>query len=154
MISKVSPTNIRKSLNYTFFIDPDNHYYPLQCMLDLGSTNFMISPNGAKVFKIPVIKRTTGVKSKDVTAQEMFMEGRYTIPLGLSLGNYRSYDTVDHAFEEMETSGDYDCLTPAWYLEKHNAQGTTTSHLHFPHCGSHCYSHEKVHPEYSITYDR
>jgi len=54
----------------------------------------------------------------------------------------------------METSSDFDCRIPAWYVEKHKARGTTTSHLHFPHCGSHCYGHEKIHPEYSITYDK
>jgi len=54
----------------------------------------------------------------------------------------------------METSTDYDCLILSWYLEKHKAQGTTTSHLHFPHCDSHCYGHGKLHPEYSITYDK
>jgi len=54
----------------------------------------------------------------------------------------------------METCSHYDCLIPAWYLEKHKARGTTTSHLHFPHCDNKCYGHEKIHPEYSITYDK
>jgi hypothetical protein len=35
-------------------------------MLDLGSTSFDISPNAAKVFKIPVVKRTMKVQSEDV----------------------------------------------------------------------------------------
>jgi hypothetical protein len=30
----------------------------------------------------------------------------------------------------------------------------TTSHLHFPHCPTECYNHGKMHPEYSITYNR
>jgi len=64
-----------------------------------------------------------------------------------------SYDDNNHAFEVMETSQDYDCLKPAWYLEKHTAQGTTTSHLHFPHCSAECYGQGKIYPEYSITYD-
>ena len=68
------------------------------------------------------------------------------MPLGLSFGNYQSYDPDDHAFEVMPTSEDYDCLIPAWYLEKHKAQGTTTSHLHFPHCTSQCFGHAKLHP--------
>ena len=54
----------------------------------------------------------------------------------------------------MKTSEDYDCLIPAWYLEQHKAEGTTTSHLHFPHCTEKCYGHGKLYPEYSITYDR
>jgi hypothetical protein len=54
----------------------------------------------------------------------------------------------------MKTSSDYDCLIPTWYLEKHKATGTTTSHLHCPHCGTQCYGHDKFQPEYSITYDK
>jgi hypothetical protein len=54
----------------------------------------------------------------------------------------------------METCSDYGCLIPAWYLQKHKARGTTTSHLHFPHCGNQCYGHDKIHPQYSITYDK
>jgi hypothetical protein len=60
----------------------------------------------------------------------------------------------DHAFDVMKTSSDYDCLILAWYLEKHKTRGTTTSHLHFWHCGSQCDGHEKIHPEYSITYGK
>lgn len=77
-----------------------------------------------------------------------------TVPLGLSFGNHRSYDEEDHAFEVVKTTGDYDALIPAWYLEKHKARGTTTNHLHFPHCQQECYNHGKIHPEYSITYDK
>lgn len=39
-------------------------------------------------------------------------------------------------------------------MEKHKARGTITSHLHFPHCGSTCSGHGKIHPAYSITYDK
>jgi hypothetical protein len=74
--------------------------------------------------------------------------------LGVSFGNHHSYNEADHAFEVIKTSGDYDALIPAWYLEKHKARGTTTSHLHFPHCRTECYNHRKIHPEYSITYDK
>jgi hypothetical protein len=84
----------------------------------------------------------------------MKTENMFTIPLGLSFGNHRSYDEEDHVFEVMKTAGDYDALIPAWYLQKHKARGTTTSHLHFPHCSSECYGHGKIHPEYSITYDK
>ena len=69
-------------------------------------------------------------------------------------GNDRSYDEEDHAFKVIKTSRDYDALIPAWYLQKHKARGTTTSHLHFPHCPDSCYNHGKIHPEYSITYDK
>jgi len=58
------------------------------------------------------------------------MEGLFTIPLGLSFRNYHLFDKQDHAFEVIKTSGDYDALIPAWYLEKHKARGTTTSHFY------------------------
>jgi len=120
-------------------------------MLDLGSTSFVISPEAVKAFKIPVIKRIKKVVSKDITGQEIKTEGLITIHLGLLVGNHRLYDEEDHAFEVVKTSADYDCLIPAWYVEKHKARGTTTSHLHFPHCTGGCYGHGKLHPEYSIT---
>jgi len=123
-------------------------------MLDLGSTSFVNSANAAKAFKIPVVKGTKKVGSNDVTGRGITTQGLFTVPLGLSVGNYCSYDEEDHAFEVMKTSDDYDCLIPAWYLEKHKAQGTTTSQPHFPHCGTQCYGHEKLHLEYSITYDK
>jgi hypothetical protein len=48
--SKISPTKIGKRPIYRFFIDYDNHYYPVQGMLDWGSTSLVISPNAAKAF--------------------------------------------------------------------------------------------------------
>jgi len=153
-IRKISATKIGKQPIYRFFLDFDGKYFPLRCMLDLGSTSFVISPEAAKAFRIPVVKRTKKVASKDVTGREIRTEGLFTIPLGLSFGNHRSYDEKDHAFEVIKTSQDYDCLIPAWYLQKHKARGTTTSHLHFPHCAGSCYGHRKLHPEYAITYDK
>lgn len=60
----------------------------------------------------------------------------------------------DHAFEVMKISKHSDCLIPVWYLEKPKAGGTMTCHQHFPHCISQCNGHDKIYPEYSITYDR
>jgi hypothetical protein len=153
-ISKISPAKIGKRPIYEFFIDHDNKYYPLRCMLDFGSTSFVISPNAAQAFKIPVVKRTKRVRSNDVTGRESITEGLFTVPIGLSFGNHWSYDEEDHAFEVMETCSDYDCIIPAWYLEKHKARGTTTSHLRFPHCDNKCCCHDKIHSEYGITYDK
>jgi hypothetical protein len=70
-------------------------------MLDLGSISLGISPHTAKAFKIPVVKRTNRVRSKDVTGREIVMAALYTVPLGLSFGNHRSYCPEDHAFEVM-----------------------------------------------------
>jgi hypothetical protein len=123
-------------------------------MLDNGSTSFVISPEAAKAFAIPVVKRQQPIRTGDASGKNMKTENMFTIPLGISFGNHRSYNEEDHAFEVMNTAGDYDALIPAWYLQKHKARGTTTSHLHCPHCSSECYNHGKIHPEYSITYDR
>jgi len=112
-------------------------------MLDLGSISFVISLNAAKAFKIPGVKRLKRIQSEDVTGLQFVTEGLYTILLGLSFGNHQTFIEEVHAFEVMETLKDYDCLIPAWYLEKHKTRGTTTSHLHFPHCGSQCYGHGK-----------
>jgi len=153
-IRKVSATKIGKRPIYRFFIDYEGKYFPLRCMLDLGSTSFVISPEAAKAFSIPVVRRLNQVKTGDVSGTRLKTENLFTVPLGVSFGNHRTYDEQDHAFEVIKTTGDYDALIPAWYLEKHKARGTTTSHLHFPDCQSECYNHGKIHPEYSITYDK
>jgi len=153
-VKKVSATKVVKRPIYRFFIDYDGKYFPLRCMLDLGSTSFVISPEAAKAFVIPVIPRPRPVKTGDVSGSQIKTEDLFTVPLGVSFGNHRSFNEEDHAFEVIKTTGDYDALVPAWYLEKHKARGITTSHLHFPHCKQSCYNHGKIHPEYSITYDR
>jgi hypothetical protein len=122
-------------------------------MLDLGSTSFVILPEAAKVFSIPVVKWIKPVTSRDVTGRRIQTKRLFPLPLGFSFANHLSFNEADPTFELMETSGDYDALIPAWYSEKHKARGTTTNHLHFPHCGQNHYGHGKIHPEYSITYD-
>ena len=154
MIKKVSSTKIGNRPIYRCFIDYDGKYIPLRCMLELGSTSFVISPEAAKAFSIPVVSRPKPVLAGDVSRSQLKTEGLYTVPLGVSFGNHRSFDDNDHAFGVIKTSGDYDALIPAWYLEKHQARGTTTGHLHFPHCEQKCYNHGKIHPEYSITYNK
>jgi len=152
-VKKVSATRVGKRPIYHFFTDYDGNYFPLRCMLDLGSTSFVISPEAAKAFSICVVLRPKPAKAGDVSGSQLKTEGLFTVPLGVSFDNHRSFDEDSHAFEVIKTSGDYDALIPAWYLEKHKARGTTTSHLHFPHCPQECYNHGKIHPEYSITYD-
>jgi len=153
-IQKVSATRVGRRPVYRFFVDYDGKQFPLRCMLDNGSTSFVISPEAAKAFAIPVVKRQRPIQTGDASGNKMKTDNMFTIPLGLSFGNHRSYDEEDHAFEVMKTAADYDALIPAWYLQKHKARGTTTSHLHFPHCPTKCYNHGKIHPEYSITYDK
>jgi len=131
-IRKVTATKIGKRPIYRFFIDYEGKYFPLRCMLDLGSTSFVISPEAAKAFSIPVVRRLNQVKTGDVSGSRLETENLFTVPVGVSFGNHRTYDQQDHAFEVIKTTGDYDALIPAWYLEKHKARGTTTSHLHFP----------------------
>ena len=136
------------------FIDYDGKYFALRCLLDLGSTSFVISPEGATAFSIPAVKRLRPIKSGDVAGTNLQTKKLFRVPLGESFGNHRSYDEEDHASEVVNTSTDYNALIPAWYLEKQKARGTTSSHLHFPHCQAACCNHGKVHPEYSITYDK
>jgi len=119
-----------------------------------GSTSFVISPEAAKDFSIPVVVRPVSLEAGDVSGSQLKTEGLFTVLLGSYFGNHRSYDEEHHAFEVIKTSGDYDGLIPARYLENHKARGTTTNHLHFPHCQQACYNHGKIHPEYSITYDK
>jgi len=142
-VRKVSATKVGKRPISHFYINCDGKYFPLRCMLDLGSTSFVISPEGAKAFSIPVVLRPKPVKAGDVSGSKLKTEGLFTVPVRLSFGNHRSDDEDDHAFELFKTSADYDALIPAWYLEKHNARGTTTSHLHFPHCPRKCYNDGK-----------
>jgi len=153
-IRKVSQTKIGKRPMYRFFIDHNGKYFLFRCMLDLGSTSFVISPEASKAFSIPVVKRPRPIKSGDVSGNNLKIENLFTVPVGLSFGNHRSYNEEDHAFEVINTSGDYDALIPAWYWEKHTSRGTTTSYLHFNHCPTECYNHGNIHPEYSITYDK
>lgn len=94
-----------------------------------------------------MVRSTKKIKSADVTRREIETAGLFTVPLGLSFGNYRSFDEEDSPFEVMKTTGYYDALIPAWYLEKHQARGTTTSHLDCPHCTSTCYGYGKLHPQ-------
>jgi hypothetical protein len=150
----VSETKIGKRPFYRFFIDYEGEYFPLRCMLDLESTSFVISPEAAKTFLIPVVKRQKYVRTWDVSGTDLKTENLFIIPLGVTFRNHRTYGKQDHAFEVIKTTGDYDALIPAWYLEKHKARGATKSHLHFPEYQFECYNHGNIHPEYSITYDK
>jgi hypothetical protein len=87
-VQKVSATKIGKRPIYRFFIDYDGKYFPLHCMLDLGSTSFVISPDAAKAFSIPAVKRLQPVKSGDVSGNNVRTENLFTIPLGVSFGNH------------------------------------------------------------------
>jgi len=113
IIKKVLSTKIGKRPLYKFFIDCDGQYFPLRFMLDLGSTSFVISPGAAKSVSILVVKRIKPVRTKDVSGTEIPTEGLYTLPLGSSFGNHRSFNEEDHAFEVLRTSGNYDALIPA-----------------------------------------
>jgi hypothetical protein len=153
LLQKVTPTKIGERPIYKFFLNFDGKYFPVRCMLDLGSTSFVLSPEAAKAFQIPVFKRIQEQNTSDVGGTKIKTEGLYTIPLGLSFGNHRTYDVDDHAFEVMKTSSKYDALIPAWYIKKHRAEGTSTQ-LHFPHCDNSCFGHDKIRPDYEISYDR
>jgi hypothetical protein len=57
-------------------------------MLDLRSTSLVISPEAAKAFKIPGVKRMKKIFSWDVSGRNLNSEGLYTVPLGVSFGNH------------------------------------------------------------------
>jgi len=61
-IRKVSGTKIGKRQIYRFFINCNGKYFPLRCILDLGSTSFVISPEAVKASGIRVRKRSKQIK--------------------------------------------------------------------------------------------
>jgi len=146
-IQKVCATRIGKRLIYRFFNQCKIQYFPLTCLLDVGSTSFVISPEAAKAFSIPVIKRTKIVKSNYVFRTEFKTEVLFSQPVAIFCGNHYYCEEEDHDFEVRTTSGDYDPLIPTSYLEKHKARGITPSHLHLPHCQPEWYGHRKSHPQ-------
>jgi len=89
-IKKISATKLGKRPIYGFFLASWNQYFPLQCMLDFGSTSFVISPEAAKAFKISVAQQKKKVKSKVDTGRENETERLFTIPLGLAFGHHPS----------------------------------------------------------------
>jgi len=131
---KMSATKVGKRPIYQFFIDYGGKYFLWRCMLDLGSTSFVISPQAANAFSIPVVVRSLPLKTRVVSGSRLKTGGPFTVALGVLFTNHRFYDEEDHACEVIQTSGDCDALIPALYLEKHKASGTMTSHLHFPRC--------------------
>jgi hypothetical protein len=122
-------------------------------MLALCCTSFVISPNTAMAFKIPVVRSTRKVQYNNVTGRDIVFEGLSKMLLGLFFGIHHSSHSEDLAFEVMKVSNDNYCLILAWHPGKHEACGTATSHLHFLHCGSHCYTHDNIRPENCIMYD-
>jgi hypothetical protein len=107
-IRKVSGTKIRKRQIYQFFIeyDDDGKYFPLRCMLHLGSTPFVISPEAAKAFSIPVVKRIKPIHPGYVSGTRLKTKNVFMVPLGVSFGNHWSYNLEHYAFEVIKTLGD------------------------------------------------
>jgi len=101
-----------------------------------------------------VVKRVIPARASDVGGTKITTEGLFTVPLRLSFSNHRTLDETDHAFKVIKTSSEYDALIPAWCLNKHKAQGITEGKLHFPLCPDTSFGYGKIHPEYSITYDK
>jgi len=64
---RVSAINIGKRPIYRFFIDYDGKYFAIRYMLHSGGTSYVISPEPAKAFAIPVVKRPWPLKSGDVS---------------------------------------------------------------------------------------
>lgn len=115
-------------------------------MLDLGSKSFIIPPEAAKAYQIAVVKITISARASNMGGTTINTEGLFTMHLGMSLANHRTYDNNIHAFEVMQTSPEYDAFTPAWYLNKHQTQGIMEGHMHFPFCSEKRFRHGKLHP--------
>jgi hypothetical protein len=133
----IPSTRIGKRPIYKFFIDYDDgtgtsRQFPVWAILDLGSTSFTISPECAKVFKMPLVQRKHAIRAKEFRGNKVSLPGMYTIWWGLAFGYHRSLEM----FKVVKMQNDYDVLIPAWYLEQHIAQGTTYGHLHFTECGN------------------
>ena len=103
-ICKVSATKVGKRPIDRFFLDYNGKYFLLRCMHELGSTSFVISPEAAKAFSMPVVKRLRSIKSGNVSGNNLTTGNLFTFPLGVSFGNLRSYNEEDHAFEVIKTS--------------------------------------------------
>jgi hypothetical protein len=71
-------------------------------------------------------------------------EGLFMVILSVSFGNHRSCVMEDNGCEVIKTSGDYDASIPTWDLNQHQARGTVTGHLHFPHSRLECYESAKT----------
>jgi hypothetical protein len=113
-VQKISATRVGERPIYWFFIDHDWQYFLLKYMLDRGSISFVISPEAAKAFAIPVVTRTKPAKTADVSGTNIPTEGLFTVPLGKLFGNNQTYDETDHALEVMKTPGDCDAVIPTW----------------------------------------
>jgi hypothetical protein len=60
-IQKISATKIGKRPIYRYFIDYDGRQFALRCMFDNGNTSLVISPEAAKAYAVPVVKRPTPI---------------------------------------------------------------------------------------------
>jgi len=150
----VCPTKVGKRPIYKFFFEFEGTYFPLRCMLDLGSTSCVMSPEAAKAFRVPVVKRKLPTSASEVGGLQITTEGIFTIPLDSTFGNHRILDVEDYAFEVMKRTKDYNALIPAWYCNRHTAEGIMNGHVHFPHCGVECFGYGHMRPDYTITYNK
>lgn len=127
--------------------------FPLWCMLDLGHTSLIISPETAWALQIPVVKRLWPGNAADIGGRRIHTEGFLTLPVCISIEIHRTLDEYDHVFEVMKSSSSYDGSIPAWYLDEHKDQWITRGHLHFPYYFEQRFSGRMIHPEYDVTYD-
>jgi len=123
-------------------------------MLDLGSTSFVMSPEAAKGFWVPVVKRKLPMNASDVGGQIIETQELFMIPLALTFGNHRTLDIKDHVFEVMKTSKNYDTSIPAGYWCQQKTKRVTAGHLHYPDCGCERFGHGCIRQGYTITYDK
>jgi len=111
---------------------------------DLGSTSFVISPQAAKAFKVPVVKRIIPAKASD-SENQYYNRRLFTIPLGLSFGNI-DFGQIS-GVQVMKNLLNIRLIPDV--LDNHRAQGITEEDYTFQ-CDQKCFGHERYSRIYQL----
>jgi hypothetical protein len=122
---------------------------PARCLLDWGSTTFVISKRLVTALDIPTATREDALESYDAAGRRFDDDGKTrTYPLRFAFGNHCS----DEVFEVMTMGEGMEIIVPYWWMQKHHASGVYDGTLRFNDCPSSCF--HSLSPGWSITYDR
>ena len=126
---------------------------PVRCLLDTGSTSFLISDVFVEMFCVPKVKRDVPVPIFDFEGKLVKGAGHaFTHPLLFSYDDHWAKETFEVA--PMEDS--HDIIVPYWWLAKHQPEGifnNRSKHLKFssPACVERCT--KTACQQFTITYD-
>ena len=113
---------------------------PVRCLLDTGSTSFLISDVFVEMFFVPKVKRDVPVPIFDFEGKLVPGAGQaFTHPLIFQYNDHFCKETFEVA--SMEDS--HDIIVPYWWLAKHQPDGmfnkqATTLEFPLPACIEHC----------------